>query len=224
MSDKDLQTINISPQKPKRSSLKLANLMDPKEIMNYSKKKRNSVSFQIGGNIKFRELKTKFEEIKKDEGKKKNPTQFLEARKKSIKNEFALVKELLKKQEAIEEIEEEEDVKENTENNMKVGKEYEEKESDSDSKSKSSENVSDDNKKSMNNNEEKKEEKKIEEKEKIIEEKEKIIEEKEKIIEEKKNLDDNSEDDDIEAPKTNREEQEQLEEKKKEINQNCKFC
>ena len=56
MSDKDLQTINISPQKPKRSSLKLANLMDPKEIMNYSKKKRNSVSFQIGGNIKFREL------------------------------------------------------------------------------------------------------------------------------------------------------------------------
>ena len=217
MSDKDLQTINISPQKPKRSSLKLANLMDPKEIMNYSKKKRNSVSFQIGGNIKFRELKTKFEEIKKDEGKKKNPTQFLEARKKSIKNEFALVKELLKKQEAIEEIEEEEDVKENTENNMKVGKEYEEKESDSDSKSKSSENDSDDNKKSMNNNEEKKEEKKIEEKEKIIEEKE-------KIIEEKKNLDDNSEDDDIEAPKTNREEQEQLEEKKKEINQNCKFC
>ena len=217
MSDKDLQTINISPQKPKRSSLKLANLMDPKEIMNYSKKKRNSVSFQIGGNIKFRELKTKFEEIKKDEGKKKNPTQFLEARKKSIKNEFALVKELLKKQEVIEEIEEEEDVKENTENNMKVGKEYEEKESDSDSKSKSSENVSDDNKKSMNNNEEKKEEKKIEEKEKIIEEKE-------KIIEEKKNLDDNSEDDDIEAPKTNREEQEQLEEKKKEINQNCKFC
>ena len=188
MSDKDLQTINISPQKPKRSSLKLANLMDPKEIMNYSKKKRNSVSFQIGGNIKFRELKTKFEEIKKDEGKKKNPTQFLEARKKSIKNEFALVKELLKKQEAIEEIEEEEDVKENTENNMKVGKEYEEKESDSDSKSKSSENVSDDNKKSMNNNEEKKEEKKIEEKEKIIEEKEKIIEEKEKIIEEKKKI------------------------------------
>ena len=160
MSDKDLQTINISPQKPKRSSLKLANLMDPKEIMNYSKKKRNSVSFQIGGNIKFRELKTKFEEIKKDEEKKKNPTQFLEARKKSIKNEFALVKELLKKQEAIEEIEEEEDVKENTENNMKVGKEYEEKESDSDSKSKSSENDSDDNKNSMNNKEEKKEEKK----------------------------------------------------------------
>ena len=73
MSDKDLQTINISPQKPKRSSLKLANLMDPKEIMNYSKKKRNSVSFQIGGNIKFRELKKKFEEIKKDEGKKKKP-------------------------------------------------------------------------------------------------------------------------------------------------------
>ena len=156
MSDKDLQTINISPQKPKRSSLKLANLMDPKEIMNYSKKKRNSVSFQIGGNIKFRELKTKFEGIKKDEEKKKNPTQFLEARKKSIKNEFALVKELLKKQEVIEEIEEEEDVKENTENNMKVGKEYEEKESDSDSKSKSSENDSDDNKNSMNNKEEKK--------------------------------------------------------------------
>ena len=40
MSDKDLQAINISSQKPKRSSLKLANLMDPKEIMNYSKKKK----------------------------------------------------------------------------------------------------------------------------------------------------------------------------------------
>ena len=63
MSDKDLQTINISQQKPKRSSLKLANLMDPKEIMNYSKKKRNSVCWKLG-------------KIKKDEGKKKTQLNF----------------------------------------------------------------------------------------------------------------------------------------------------
>ena len=48
MSDKDLQSINISSQKPKRSSLKLANLMDPKEIMNYSKKKEIVLVFKLG--------------------------------------------------------------------------------------------------------------------------------------------------------------------------------
>ena len=42
-------------QKPKRSSLKNANLLSPLEILNYSKKKGKI----LGGNIKFNELKTK---------------------------------------------------------------------------------------------------------------------------------------------------------------------
>ena len=96
---------SLSPSRPKRSSLKMANMLDPKEIMSYQKKKRNSVSFQLGGNFKFKELRAKFEDIKPE--KKKNPEEkkaFSEARRKSIKNEFALVKEMLKKEKAIENI------------------------------------------------------------------------------------------------------------------------
>ena len=87
------ETIISHIQKPKRSSLKNANLLSPLEILNYSKKKRNSVSF--GGNIKFNELKTKFEEIKNEEKENNLKNSFLEIRKRSIKNEFSIVKELL---------------------------------------------------------------------------------------------------------------------------------
>ncbi len=78
----------------------------------------------MGGNIKFNELKTKFEEIKNEEKENNLKNSFLEIRKRSIKNEFSIVKELLKKQNAIEEVEEEENVKENTENNIKMGKDF----------------------------------------------------------------------------------------------------
>ena len=137
---------NVSPpQRPKRSSLKMANLMDPNEILSYQKKKRNSVSFQLGGNFKYKELRAKFEDIKQEATnpiKKKN---FLDARKKSIKNEFALAKEMLKNKIIEEEESESEEVKENTDKNIKVGKEYED--SESDTQSKNSENENNDDKK-----------------------------------------------------------------------------
>ena len=189
---------NVSPpQRPKRSSLKMANLMDPNEILSYQKKKRNSVSFQLGGNFKYKELRAKFEDIKQEE---KNPIKeknFIDARKKSIKNEFALAKEMLKNKIIEEEESESEEVKENTDKNIKVGKEYED--SESDTQSKNSENENNDDKKSENeNNDDKKNENENEDEESI-------------------------ENDEIEAPKTNRQEKQELE-NKRECNQMCKFC
>jgi septum formation inhibitor MinC len=165
---------SLSPSRPKRSSLKMANMLDPKEIMSYQKKKRNSVSFQLGGNFKFKELRAKFEDIKPE--KKKNPEEkkaFSEARRKSIKNEFALVKEMLKKEKAIEEVENEtEEVKENTDKNLKVGKEYEESE-ESEKSSQKSENSE----KSEENKTEVKEEKEEKKDNIIIDDKKNIIQE-----------------------------------------------
>ena len=145
----------ISPERPKRSSLKMSNILDPNEILNYSKKKRNSVSFQLGGNFKYKELRAKFEDIKQEE---KNPIQqknFNEARKKSIKNEFALVKEMLKNKVIEEDESESEEVKENTDKNIKVGKEYENSESDTQSQ-KSEESNNENEEKKNNETEEKK--------------------------------------------------------------------
>ena len=102
------------------------------------KKKRNSVSFKLGENNQFKELRARFQESEIHKINEEKNNKFNEARKKSIKNEFSLVKELLKKQqEEIEEIENEE-VIQNTNKNLKVGKEYEDSES-NDSKSQNSE-------------------------------------------------------------------------------------
>ena len=200
---------NVSPpQRPKRSSLKMANLMDPNEILSYQKKKRNSVSFQLGGNFKYKELRAKFEDIKQEE---KNPIKeknFIDARKKSIKNEFALVKEMLKNKIIEEEESESEEVKENTDKNIKVGKEYEDSESDTQSQKSEESNNENEEKKTNQNEEEKKEENQKKNDEKNGEE----------------NEDEESiENDEIEAPKTNRQEKQELE-NKRECNQMCKFC
>ena len=215
---------NVSPpQRPKRSSLKMANLMDPNEILSYQKKKRNSVSFQLGGNFKYKELRAKFEDIKQEE---KNPIKeknFIDARKKSIKNEFALAKEMLKNKIIEEEESESEEVKENTDKNIKVGKEYED--SESDTQSKNSENENNDDKKSENeNNDDKKNEN--EEKKTNQNEEEKKEENQKKNDEkngEEKEDEESFEDDEIEAPKTNRQEKNELE-NKRECNEFCKFC
>ena len=214
---------SLSPSRPKRSSLKMANMLDPKEIMSYQKKKRNSVSFQLGGNFKFKELRAKFEDIKQEE---KNPIKeknFNDARKKSIKNEFALVKEMLKNKVIEEDESESEEVKENTDKNIKVGKEYED--SESDTQSKKSENENNDDKKSENeNNDDKKNEN---EEKKTNQNEEEKKEENQKKNDEKngeENEDEESiENDEIEAPKTNRQEKQELE-NKRECNQMCKFC
>ena len=202
-------TPSLSPGKPKRSSLKGANMMDAKEIMKYAKKKRNSVSFQLGGNFQFNKLRTTFEEMKPKIINPLKKKSFVEKRKQSIKNEFALAKELLKKEKALDEIENEtEEVKENTNKNLQVGKEIEESDSEDVS--------SDDDKKEEKKNEEKKnEESKNEEKKN---EKESKNEENQK--ENEKN---NNDDDYLKAPDSNRGEKEALNEKKS-LNSNCKFC
>ena len=135
MSDNDNNIYHLCTSRGKRSSLKMPGKLDKNEIMNHNaNKKRNSVSFNLGEN-NFKELRARFENI---EPKKKNDeknNKFIEARKKSIKNEFSLVKELLKNKE-IEVINENDEVKENTNKNVHVGKDY----VDSDSESQKSEN------------------------------------------------------------------------------------
>ena len=128
---------NLSTARGKRSSLKMPNSINPNDII-VNKKKRNSVSFKLGENNQFKELRARFQETEIHKINEEKNNKFNEARKKSIKNEFSLVKELLKKQkEEIEEIENEEDI-ENNNKNLKVGKEYEDSES-NDSKSQNSE-------------------------------------------------------------------------------------
>ena len=65
--------------KPKRSSLKNSKPMNPNEILAYSKK-RNSVSWKIGSNLNFPEVKAKFDIEKKEENE--HDKQFKEARRK----------------------------------------------------------------------------------------------------------------------------------------------
>ena len=208
--------------KPKRSSLKGGNMMDPNEIMKYSKKKRNSVSFQLGANFQFNKLRTTFQEMKPQIVNPTKKKSFVEKRKQSIKNEFALAKELLKKRKSIDEIENEtEEVIENTNKNLQVGKEIKESESEDDS-----DDSSEDEKNAKKNEEIKKEEiKKVEikkEDEKKDEEIKKEDEKNKKKNEEIK-IEDENNDDNIEAPDSNRGEKEALNEKKQ-LNTNCKFC
>ena len=103
--------------KPKRSSLKNSKQMNPNEILAYSKK-RNSVSWKIGSNLNFSEVKAKFNIENKEDSE--HDKKFKEARRKSIKNEFSLAKELLKNNKEILEIDENEDIKKNTQKNEHI--------------------------------------------------------------------------------------------------------
>ena len=109
---------------PKRSSLKTSNPLNIDDIMKY--KKRNSVSWNMGSKtFNFEKLKTNFEKI--DENRKEKKEKFAEKRRQSIKNEFTLVKEMMKNK--IDEIEDDDEIKINTEKNSKLN----EKETDSES-------------------------------------------------------------------------------------------
>ena len=114
---------DINPKRPKRSSLKNSNPLNEKEIMNYGKK-RNSVSFQIGNVLQFKANFVGIEDKKIDDEHEKK---FKEARRKSIKNEFQIAKDLLKNDKEIQEIENEdfEEIQENTNKNINIGKELE---------------------------------------------------------------------------------------------------
>ena len=128
MSDKDPLKINkLSPEtKPKRSSLKQKDKLDIKDIMEYNKNiKRHSVSWNVSiRKFNLEGVKTNFESNTEKKDKEKNE-EFLEKRRRSIKNEFVLAKELIKNENVIEEIKGEnyDEIKENTFRNVEVGKE-----------------------------------------------------------------------------------------------------
>ena len=128
----------------RRSSLKTHDpnsKLDP-EALNKLKNKRNSVSWGQSNTFQFKAMKAMFTESNDVNHPKKETEEkhqkFLESRKKSIKNEFSIVKELMKNNKnIIEEDEFDEEVKKNTNKNVKIGKDALNEESESGSSSSS---------------------------------------------------------------------------------------
>lgn len=124
----------INPQKSenkpivaaaRRSSLKNGlKGLSQEDMLKMAMKKRNSVSFAYQGALQFKEMFPKEKKKTKEEEEKNQ--KFNEQRRKSTKNEFSKVKDLLKNAK-IEEIDDEEEednegVEENTKKNIQVGK------------------------------------------------------------------------------------------------------
>ena len=124
----------------RRSSLKATDSgskLDPQNILKIKEGKRHSVSFGQSNTFQFKAMKAMFQESH-DADKPKKLTEeehkkFIESRKKSIKNEFSIVKEMMKSNKnIIEELEDsDEEVKKNTDKNVKIGHEALEEESSS---------------------------------------------------------------------------------------------
>ena len=125
---------NTNQNKPsgRRSSLKASDSgskLDPQNLLKIKGGKRHSVSFGQSNTFQFKAMKAMFQESHDAEKPKKfveaDHKKFLEIRKKSIKNEYSLVKELMKKNKNIieEEDDSDEEVKKNTDKNVKIGKE-----------------------------------------------------------------------------------------------------
>ena len=122
----------------RRSSLKATDTgskLDPQNILKIKEGKRHSVSFGQSNTFQFKAMKAMFQESH-DADKPKKLTEeehkkFIESRKKSIKNEFSIVKEMMKSNKnIIEELEDsDEEVKKNTDKNVKIGHEALEEES-----------------------------------------------------------------------------------------------
>ena len=140
----NVDEVKPKPVAPRRSSLKNRQPLkfDPDKVL---KKKRNSVSFGKTDTFEFKAMKAMFKE---GEGEKKEETkedkekhqQFLKDRKASIKNEFSLIKDLMKKstQAIIEEEENEDEAKKNMKKNVEMVKEdLKEEDSESSNSSKS---------------------------------------------------------------------------------------
>jgi hypothetical protein len=133
----------------RRSSLKASDTntkLDPGSLLKV-KNKRNSVSWGQNNTFQFKAMKAMFVETKDIEKPTKETTekhkQFVETRRKSIKNEFSIVKEMMKNKNLKEENDEDEDdeeVKKNTNKNVQIGKDALNEESDSDSESSQSNN------------------------------------------------------------------------------------
>ena len=125
---------NTNQNKPsgRRSSLKASDSgskLDPQNLLKIKGGKRHSVSFGQSNTFQFKAMKAMFQESHDAEKPKKfveeDHKKFLESRKKSIKNEYSLVKELMKKNKNIieEEDDSDEEVKKNTDKNVEIGKE-----------------------------------------------------------------------------------------------------
>ena len=127
----------------RRSSLKPSDTSN-KLGVNIKGNKRHSVSFGQSNTFQFKAMKAMFQDSQDAEKSKnlneKEHKQFVENRRKSIKNEYAMVKELMKKnKDIIEEADDyDEEVKKNTNKNVEIGK----KGLDEDSSSSSSSNNS----------------------------------------------------------------------------------
>ena len=117
------QNAKKSVKEARRSSLKNSE-SKPQGALLKLKEKRNSVSWGKSDTFQFKQMKATFQESKDVDDKEKETKhkEFVENRRKSIKDEFALVKEALKKK-IIEEDDEEtnDELKKNTENNIKLG-------------------------------------------------------------------------------------------------------
>ena len=119
----------------RRSSLKTSD-NNPQNLINV-KGKRHSVSWGKSDTFQFKQMKATFQESKdveiQDKTKEIKHKEFVENRRKSIKDEFSLVKEALKKNIIEEEDDEDtnDEVKKNTDKNIKLGHEAMNEESES---------------------------------------------------------------------------------------------
>jgi uncharacterized cupredoxin-like copper-binding protein len=110
----------MSTNKSKRSSLKNNSNLTPEEIEKLkSKSKRLSVNFNTSVNLTNFDMAKKHVTIAKVSFEAEKNNKFKENRRKSVKNEFTLVKEMLKNSEIQNEIEDDEITKKNTKLNEK---------------------------------------------------------------------------------------------------------
>ena len=127
----------------RRSSLKTSD--NTQNLLKF-KDKRHSVSWGKSDTFQFKQMKATFQESKDveipDKEKEVKHKEFVENRRKSIKDEFSIVKEALKKNVIEEEDDEEtnDEVKKNTDQNIKLGHEALNEESDSNESENSEEN------------------------------------------------------------------------------------
>ena len=168
---------NSNGAKPKlvtrRSSLKSYDKnsqLDTESLLKL-KNKRNSVSWGQSNTFEFKAMKAMFQESKDVDKPSKETIEkhqkFVEFRKKSIKNEFSIVKEMMKNNKVIEEEEMDEEVKKNTDKNVQIGHNALNEESESESQSSSgSDNEEEGEESDQDSEEEKKENEKEKEKEK----------------------------------------------------------
>ena len=108
----------------KSSSSKMSNLINLIGETDLNINKRTSVSFKNGTLFNIEKIKAKFDNENIDnENYKEKKKKFMENRRESVKNEFSLVKELMKKN-SMDEVEESEDeeLKEKTKKNIEEGK------------------------------------------------------------------------------------------------------